>query len=467
MRIQQLAIVCALILNFFYIPLDAVDGRFAAPHKSGPHYEQPPSRALEAKRTLLPPQALICSERADVMAKYIYAKLREWEVNSHFGLAIYFRHIQVFNNFYEYDPPKSNFEDFLYAFHDLLDSIKSEGYKNGFSGIPIGINGIPGNGGHRMAACLLYNQPLITEQMPYKCDSWGFEYFRGIGLEEKYLDAMAIQYCELKPNTFLMLLFPSIREPEDKFERIIEKHAKIVYKKQTFLTESGGFNLILTAYENDTFVREGKTENYKTAKMKAAQCFPPGIGSLNPLKIYLLESRDLAAIKACKKEIRATVRIGHSSVHATDNHSESIILARTLFNKNSLDNLNRGKMAHTPRFDAYLEKYKQWLKADKQREEWCCVDSSAVLAAYGLRDCQDLDFLHHGNEQLTTDIEGVDDHNAFAIHHALPVDEILFDPDNHFFYRGVKFCALPIIREMKHRRGEAKDFADIALIDTL
>jgi hypothetical protein len=414
---------------------------------------------------LTSPVHLLSADRADLMAKYIYAKHREWNVQSSFGLMMYFRHLQVWNNFWEYDPPKNSFDDFLHAYDSLLDSIKNEGFNLSQEGVHIGSNGILCNGAHRTTACLLYGKDLVAEKKNYACCAWNFSYFEKQGLEREYLDAMAIQYCELQPKSFILVIFPAAQGQKQKIEQIIRHYAAIVYTKEIPLTATGGFNFVLTAYENEPFVKEGVHNNHKMAALKASYCFPSN--QTAPLRAYLLESDQLSLIRECKKKIRALFNKGNDTVHSSDTHAEAVILARTLFNQNTVNNLNQKQQTATPFFDKYFAAYRNWLVTNKIPEEWFCVDSGAVLAAYGLRDCQDLDFLHHGKGEIVTGEGGIDDHNPHSSFHALPIDEIIFNPHNHFYFRGIKFCALPVIKMMKERRGEPKDRADIALIETL
>jgi hypothetical protein len=89
------------------------------------------------------------------------------------------------------------------------------------------------------------------------------------------------------------------------------------------------------------------------------------------------------------------------------------------------------------------------------------------LAIYGLRDCNDWDYLHFGEGSAESGIWGITSHNEELAFHRWEKERILFDPDYHFYYKGVKFSSLPVVRAMKEARGEWKDSRDIALIDAL
>ena len=81
----------------------------------------------------------------------------------------------------------------------------------------------------------------------------------------------------------------------------------------------------------------------------------------------------------------------------------------------------------------YFESYRKWLAVNGHEPEWFCLDSGAVLAAYGLRDCNDLDFLYYKNKAPFANIPGIENHNHQLKYHPISLDEILFDPTELLF----------------------------------
>jgi hypothetical protein len=409
---------------------------------------------------------LVIPERADLMAKYIYAKHREWGVSDIFAIHLYYEHLRLWNGFWERDPPKRTFEDFLYSFNDLLDSVKGGTFLPSLFPILLDPEGRLRCGAHRLVACLLYDRSLFVEEISSVCPNWGLEFFEDKGLAEKYLDAMAIQYCELKPNTHIMVIFPSAVGYEKEVEDILTRYAKVVYKKLIFLNANGGLNLILHAYDGEPFIYGVEGVNYDNARYKSQLCFPPDLISTNPVRIYLLESDNLDHIKTCKAEIRDIFKIANHSVHVTDTHEQAVLMSKALFNKNSLHCLNHRKCAQFCNGNQYFDKYRNWVQSYRNKD-WFCVDSGAVLAIYGLRDCNDWDYLHFDEDSSNSGIPGITSHNDALSYHRFEKERILFDPDYHFFYKGIKFCSLPVVRAMKEMRHEPKDLHDIALIDEI
>ena len=137
-----------------------------------------------------------------------------------------------------------------------------------------------------------------------------------------------------------------------------------------------------------------------------------------------------------------------------------------LLNENSRHFISAAKPQPTQRFDHFFEKLKLWIKASNLDSEDFCVDSSAVLAAYGLRDCRDLDFLYYG-DSIDTGMSDVSCHNEEMKYYQHTKNDIIFNPQNHFYYKGIKFASLEVVRAMKKFRNEKKDQVDIRLIASI
>ena len=47
------------------------------------------------------------------------------------------------------------------------------------------------------------------------------------------------------------------------------------------------------------------------------------------------------------------------------------------------------------------------------------------------------------------------------------LDDIIMDPRNYFYFKGLKFVSLSLLLEMKKLRKEKKDMIDVSLIKTI
>jgi hypothetical protein len=396
------------------------------------------------------------------MAKLIYSSSREKGDQCGYAQALYKEHLKVWNGFKEYDnPTKNSFEAFLDVYHNLLDEIKENGFDGSRSQIPISNDNSFLNGAHRVAACITYNkEPTTISGINGKDGQWdcGFNFFKRLGLSPNYMDSMALHYLTLKSNTKIVTLYPSANPQYDSMvNRVIQQYGKIVYYKPIQLSIHGLFNLTRQLYKGENWAGNW-SNNFPGFRQKTNFCFKSNVLT----RIFLVEFKCTEDSVTCKNEIRKIFKISNHSVHINDHHHETIRLGRILFNNNSIHYLNNLKLVRFPKFESLLEQFRSLIPPNK--EEDYCVTASGVLAAYGLRGAQDVDYLHWG-DKLASPTHLISSHNEYGVgrypHHR---DEIIFNPTHHFWYDNIKFTSLDIVKQLKEKRNEPKDVVDVSLI---
>lgn len=415
------------------------------------------------------PVELLCMSRFDVMAKYIYAKyyLNKHATNWH--VSLYKNHIGKWNNFYEGDPVKVGFKDFRDSFHRLIHNLQEEGFRLDAEPVPINNRGILINGSHRVGTCLALNIPVrvkVVSATPKKrFKSFAFTLRDGHDLDTKFLDHMAYEYAKLKKNAYIVCAFPSIGDRFDTVEQVLSQYGDIVYSKDIFVTNSGSLEFIRLIYVGEGWVGR-HDNNFRSGREKTKRCFPPELLKKYPVRVYLYECKDLTTVRHVKEQIRNLVNKGHDSVHINDKHAQTVTIAASVFNDNSIHCMNTLKLVPLENFDSLFLYIQNFMKKFELDPDHLCVDGSGVLSAYGLRDCRDMDILHYG--KLPPDPEHkIDSHNGYLKYHCRRLDDILFNPQSYFFLRGVKFLKINLLKNMKKNRSEPKDLRDVQLIDTL
>ena len=430
-------------------------------------FEAPKSDKLVSQETKIiksyDPQNLVTAYRFDLMAKYLYARSRELGIESSWPLEVYAEHLRTWGNFTEIgNKDKKGLPAFLKIFHEILDSIKTGGFDHRKSLVPVAPRHIT-NGAHRVSACLLYNKPVFGYDVPGKnrkgCTAEFFREKTSItpnGLSDEYLDAMALQFCELKKNTYIATLFPCVTWSDDYITKVFEKYGTIVYKKTCTLSKNAPLNLLRVLYHR-------KTACYTTEKR-----FNDGTDSFN-VRIVLFQCKDLDTVKKLKSEVRAHFNIGNYPIHINDYYEETLEYAQTFFVHNSLKFLTEANFKTLKHFDQFLSDFSRVLRKYAIPSEFVCIDGSAVMAAYGIRDCKDLDFILYGFSELEGKNLG---HTSIHVHnnqlkfYPFSKDELIFNPRHHFYYQGFKFVTLEVLKSMKLTRNEKKDQNDVALINT-
>jgi glycosyltransferase involved in cell wall biosynthesis len=438
-------------------------------HKVNNSYQIALEREIRAKKkyTCLSPFTravdLMNSNRFDIAAKTFFARIHLKDTKSRFHEELYLQHLKVWNNFHEVTPIKEGANTFLSSFKSILDSIQSNGFREDISKVPV-INNSAINGAHRIGACIALNKNIKTyvghpSEGQHICN---YKYFKNKtnfvaeGLVDKYTDEMALEFCRNKSNLYTITLFPSHTSPIANLISIIEQKYGIIYKKEIKLTERGKFNYIHNLYYDEKWIGN-KLHNYPGIREKTNLCFTQG----NEIVVLLIEENNIKNLITLKEQLRDLCKVSNHSVHINDTQAETWRIATSVFNKNTIEFLNKRSLSPTVNFDNYLNTYINTIHNRPDKEDFC-IDSSAVLSAYGHRDCRDLDFLHLNN--IHSIAYNIDCHNQESHHYLTPKDEIIYNPDFHFYFHGIKFASLDVVKKMKENRDEEKDRKDVILI---
>jgi len=416
------------------------------------------------ERVDLSPRALLSAHRFDLAAKLLYARHRKLGVESVWAAHVYEEHIRAFSkgSCREGDGIKSGIESYVNAYHAVLDSVHATGLVSSLSLVPVDRQHIPIDGAHRVAAAIAADCPVPALKFDFQANHYGWRFFRDRGLAAPVLDAMALEFVHGRSDTHFLHLFPTAEGRDEEARAILSEFGTIVYEKSLRLTGEGPTLLVRELYSAEKWI--GTWANQFAGARKDASIRFQGSDAL---RVFLFHCDDLSKAKAAKERIRTLYGQGNYSCHINDSHEETVRLARLYFSPASLHFLNHARPRYLQRFHRHIELYRNWLKEIGADPELFCIDGSASLAAYGLRDAQDLDVLHWQHVDFATAPQGINSHNPDAHHHTVATDAILFDPEHHFYYGGLKFIALPALRSMKAHRAEGKDLADVALIDSL
>jgi len=418
------------------------------------------------------PLVFLNSSRFDILAKYIYGSLLLKERETSYGEDLYYNHLKVWNDC-QYGDGKKGIEEYKSSFKNLLQSIRKEAFNPTKSKVnaywknkSISDYRLI-NGGHRTAACLLLNKLICAEEGGEGQINVDYKYFKNKkdfvkeGLDTKYCDSIALEYCKIKPNTFIATIFPSAGGDIEEAERIIAARADIFYKKSLRLNSNGALHLMRQMYNGEIW---GGTPagGYAGLKEKARLCFQKE-GDIN---VYVMTVTDPKDIIIVKEEVRKVFGIGNHSIHINDTWEETFRLSRCFFNNKSIQMMNVMKPNYYPEFERLSSFFYRSLLKNGLDPDTYCITASSVLSCLGLREGRDMDYLHRGPT-----LEGhpsIDSHNEYSKgRYTKTIDDIIYNPENHFYFNGLKYASLEVIKDLKEKRGEEKDKKDLELINEL
>lgn len=410
---------------------------------------------------------LMNSRRFDIAAKCIFVEHEKRNTGITYHKELYLEHLKVWNNFKEKFPIKNKPDDFIQSFRKIIKSIDEDGFDDSISEIPT-LNDSLINGAHRAAVCIvLGKKPKTIEQLT---DAGGqyianYKYFKekinfvNEGLRSSYCDEMALEFCRRKNNLYTISLFPSHEVPIGQLIKAINLSQSVIYEKKIELTENGKLNYIHNLYHKESWIGL-KQSGFPGVQEKSRKCFTKG----NIVHLILIEENKFENLLSLKDKLRNICNVEKHSVHINDTQEETWRIASSGFNDNSIHFMNNRQFCETPNFDALIEKFYSQIKNRNDYHDFC-IDSSATLSAYGLRDCRDLDFLHLSN--VSSLGYQIDCHNDWSHHYRSPKNEIIYNPNLHFYVHGMKFASLEVVRAMKEHRNEEKDKRDILLMENL
>jgi len=421
----------------------------------------------------MPAHQLVRWNRFDLPFKYLYAMSRVKGLQTSFYESMYKHHLQIWNDFSEYNnPSKKGYESFKLVFDNLIDEIGANGFNQSKGLVPIDQSSSLLNGAHRVAACYATSSDVYcrigkdVEDGQMNC-SWSFfkQHNRFGTLESKYSDLAAIELAKNSTKSRIVILYPSAVNigKLDDVKKILNESTLPIYEKSVNISSKGAPNLMRELYYKEAWAEKNNGAGYLA---KAKFCFKPhGFfkNKMSPTHAFLVEIEDEATALKIKERIRSLFDLEKHSVHINDTHEETVRLAKCFYNNNSIEFLNKFNGKFFPIYDGLLSEFEQWVALNNLDLDDYCISAGSVLTAYGLKECKDIDYLH-SNEAMLPGNDLIQSHNAYGVgRYHLHRDDIIHNPDNHFYRYGVKYSSLDVVKKLKQRRGEEKDFRDIKL----
>ncbi|MCH8519517.1 MAG: hypothetical protein LAT82_02060 [Nanoarchaeota archaeon] len=411
--------------------------------------------------------------RLDVIIKYLYVKAYVENNNYQYYKNLYINSIKLINGGIEDD--KSSVDNFLEKFNTLIDSIQKKGFDKNFP-IPVGENNIILNGAHRLAVCMYFNiEPKIENKKEISKCNYDLDFFKKGGIKEKDIFKLINTYSKFKQQLNIFILWEPSKKYWNKIKTDISKEYQIIFDYTFKLDKKSMRNLIREMY---VFEYNFENSNYIDLKIKNLEHFSRnqyfyviitkskkekefdrgGKIALEDL-INLKEKIRDKMNKILPKELFITL-------HTNDNLSHSQYLINLIFNDNNLKYLNLRSKKFVNKLDKKLLQFQKILNLkDISKQEICIVEDS-VLELCGIRESKDLDIISKTSLNFEYNDEFIETHKRDINIEKTKIsdDEIIYNHDYHFYYKGFKFMNLELIKLRKDKHNKKEAF-DIKLID--
>lgn len=383
---------------------------------------------------------------------------------------LYLKSIEVFNGFYEKEPPKNSAQDFINSFEETYNSIKKNGFNIDFA-IPVSKEGHLYDGAHRLSIAYLLNIDVPIKIIDEKNETdtrhtkksipieYAFDYhfFKKRGISTELADIGALEYVKRNKKAHIVQLSPIISSRFDaEVETILNKYGFVYYKKDLRLNYNAIVRVKQINYGNETWAGD-YTNKYRGLKKHAQKTI-----GLWKTRIFVFVCDSLDKTREAKNEIRALFNYGNHPIHINDTHQEAIALANIFFNRNAVDLIKSTSYMYDNRISYYSNLLKEYEKIYNIDLNSFCVSSSSVLSIYGLRKAADIDCLSLDDKVVK--YKGISSHTSEKKHYPHSFEIIITDHRYHLVVGQIKFASLKIIKKLKaHRHEFPKDYKDLLL----
>ena len=415
---------------------------------------------------------------------YIHHHNSSSDITSQSYEDMYERHIYERTGGYEPGGSKKSIKEYKQEFEDLIESMSNSGYV----GDPVPVSSETGlifDGAHRLACCLYFDEePKLKPVDDKKGLTWDYEWFVENGFTQAELNTIVETYCEIIDYEVASFLLWSPGKNEwDKIENYIDNNLDVLMTRNFSFDEQN-----FSAVVNDIYSYELGIEPGSNIEKKICDVLEYGP------EFRLILATDFAtnthsSLWEKAQQIKQKMRSRYDGIsqetdhdytilHCTDEPAHSKHIITTLLNENNLrmlplregDNLR-------PQFREWFEEYRQVLDNEDIDVEDTCIVGSSVLEILGIRKSTDIDFIMHENTRHAkfdsgatslsenADLANSGYHSITNGTDEISDDEIIYDTDHHFRYRGLKFAAPNIVRDSKSAVAREKDIKDVHLMD--
>ena len=407
------------------------------------------------------PITLWNSNRIDIAAKILFIKFLEEGISSPYGEEVYLNHLKVWNNLIEIKPEKIGSVEYIDSFKRIISDIKDDKFDFQKSPILLNTNNEIINGSHRLAAAIYYNKPIYiqyTDNLSGQANC-NYELFQSHDnrfgkLKKQYLDSMVMEYIERKKRgVFVVTIFPSARGFDEQVVGKIKEYGDIIYRKDFFLNKESGARFIRMLYQGEEWLKGDG------GQAKANYAFPDS----GYVRSFFIEINDKKDLKDLKQDLRDYFDIGKHSLHINDRREETIRISRHLLNENTIEffnNVPEGSLMENA--EKLFNKFCKEIDRKKIDKDQIMIVGSFVLALFQIRDIRDIDYI--SKKRIRTEKE-FQSHNKYIEEYGFNAHEWLFNPQNYFYYMGVKVLSIETAKLFKRKRNETKDKEDLLALE--
>lgn len=365
---------------------------------------------------------------------------------------------------------KSGKERWLKDLDNLIRDFQAGNFDVERKLIPIDRNYDPIDGAHRVCCAAYFGKTIkVARFVDKEINRMDYRRMRHDFVPDYVLDYSALYSCSWFKDLYMLFLWPKCTQKSKiigEAVSLINDEVAVVYELDLKLSYQSIRNLMIQLYGHMDWIG-GIDDDFQGIYKKADEVWDKS----GNVKVILVRADSCSHILSLKSKIRDLFQIGLSSIHSTDNMRETLIAANSLFNHNSRTFL---ELASPTKFkSAYnlLDLFKNSLLESGAQLGDYIIDTSMIMAVFGIRDATDLDYYtldRSRNIQFLSN--SIEEHGKDQeIFYNASIKDLILSPENHFVFNEIKFVSLNKLLDFKKKRWEInhenKDKDDIRLIE--
>jgi hypothetical protein len=348
------------------------------------------------------------------------------------------------------DNLKFSLEDYIQSFRNLFESIKLHGFDPNYGSIPSTELGIT-NGAHRLASALVLAKNVVRTHSTEENHNYGFRFMQSVGIPEKYIDATVLEYLYYAQRSTVFCAMGITSSMAANIQKSLDQSGfSTVYVKAIKLSEIGQRRLMKLLYgSNDWWT----TDFYESLALER-------FSNRDSTYFFFVVAKFPEIEIRFKSEVRDKYFDSYTfkKFHSSDNNEETLRIAESVLNENSLFVLNEAPIESERRLIEVIRGHQYLQNLDPKN---FAIDGSANLEILGIRKAKDLDFIEIEKKYSEASPSSMS-HNLEYQHLPIEPSQLIIDPRNFAVVEGFKFVSIAQTISFKAHRAEDKDLLDIS-----
>ena len=288
------------------------------------------------------------------------------------------------------------------------------------------------------------------------------------GLQRCFINELLREYIHIDKSIFVAICGDGSKKIMKKLSTCLERYGENIFEKEVHVSNQGKRQWVRLQYAHESHWDERNMDHYMNHPYHGVRISGSSVGL-----IFFKKKDPSQNIRDLKELVRKDLGLkSFPHVHFPDIHKEVTWMANASFNENSSNWMNYALEEFPKNFTKLFPEYRiEILNRDDSHN--FCLDTGIVMALHGIRDTSDIDYISCGDTEKPIVNSRMESHDSqYNGYHKTPQD-VIEDPNSHFFYKNIKFCTLDEIKGLKKFRSEFhkgsynshKDLRDIELIE--